>query len=87
VTELLKQPQYQPLQVWELAVALFAANNGFLDDIEVNKVLDFEKGLRDVLKSKHADLIGRIEDKKELTKDDEPLLTAAVADFKKSGAY
>jgi F-type H+/Na+-transporting ATPase subunit alpha len=87
VTELLKQPQYEPLQVWELAVALFAANNGFLDDIEVNKVLDFEKGLRDVLKSKHADLIGRIEDKKELTKDDEPLLNAAVADFKKSGAY
>jgi F-type H+/Na+-transporting ATPase subunit alpha len=87
VTELLKQPQYQPLQVWELAVALFAANNGFLDDIEVNKVLDFEKGLRDVLKSKHADLVGRIEDKKELTKDDEPLLSAAVADFKKSGAY
>jgi F-type H+-transporting ATPase subunit alpha len=50
-------------------------------------VLDFEKGLRDVLKSKHADLIGRIEDKKELTKDDEPLLNAAIADFKKSGAY
>jgi F-type H+-transporting ATPase subunit alpha len=87
VTELLKQPQYQPLQVWELAVALYAANNGFLDDIEVNKVLDFEKGLRDVLKSKQADLIGRIEDKKELTKDDEPLLKAAIADFKKSGAY
>ena len=87
VTELLKQPQYQPLQVWELAVALYAANNGYLDDIEVNKVLDFEKGLRDVLKSKSADLIGRIEDKKELTKEDEPLLAAAIADFKKSGAY
>ncbi|CAM2138837.1 ATP synthase F1 complex subunit alpha [Pararobbsia alpina] len=87
VTELLKQPQYQPLQVWELSVALYAANNGYLDDLEVNKVLDFEKGLRDVLKSKHADLIGRIEDKKELTKEDEPLLAAAIADFKKSGAY
>ncbi|RKP58485.1 F0F1 ATP synthase subunit alpha [Pararobbsia silviterrae] len=87
VTELLKQPQYQPLQVWELAVSLFAANNGYLDDLEVNKVLDFEKGLRDVLKSKHADLIGRIEDKKELTKEDEPLLAAAIGDFKKSGAY
>jgi F-type H+-transporting ATPase subunit alpha len=35
VTELLKQPQYQPLQVWELAIALFAANNGYLDDLEV----------------------------------------------------
>ncbi|MBU6487425.1 MAG: F0F1 ATP synthase subunit alpha, partial [Burkholderiales bacterium] len=38
VTELLKQPQYQPLQVWELAVSLFAANNGYLDDLEVKVV-------------------------------------------------
>ncbi len=87
VTELLKQPQYQPLQVWELAVALFAANNGYLDDLEVAQVLPFEKGLRDNLKSKHADLIKRIEDTKELSKDDEGLLHAALKDFKKSGAY
>src|SRR5580698_4009155 len=87
VTELLKQPQYQPLQVWELAVALFAANNGYLDDLEVAQVLPFEKGLRDYLKSKHADLIKRIEDTKELSKDDEALLHTALKDFKKSGAY
>lgn len=43
VTELLKQPQYQPLQVWELSVALFAANNGYLDDLEVAQVLPFER--------------------------------------------
>jgi F-type H+/Na+-transporting ATPase subunit alpha len=87
VTELLKQPQYQPLQVWELAVALFAANNGYLDDLEVAQVLPFEKGLREQLKSKHADLIKRIEDTKELSKDDEGLLHTALKDFKKSGAY
>ncbi|WP_321904534.1 F0F1 ATP synthase subunit alpha, partial [Burkholderia cenocepacia] len=44
VTELLKQPQYQPLQVWELAVSLYAANNGYLDDLDVKQVLSFEKG-------------------------------------------
>ena len=87
VTELLKQPQYQPLQVWELAVALFAANNGYLDDLEVAQVLPFEKGLRDHLKSKHADLIKRVEDTKELSKDDDGLLHTAIKDFKKSGAY
>src|SRR5271154_1382335 len=86
VTELLKQPQYQPLQVWELAIALFAANNGYLDDLDVAQVLPFEKGLRDYLKSKHADLIKRIEDTKELSKDDDGLLHTAVKDFKKSGA-
>src|SRR4051812_6861295 len=87
VTELLKQPQYQPLQVWELAISLFAANNGYLDDLEVPQVLSFEKGLREYLKSRHADLVKRIEDTKELSKDDEGLLHTAVKDFKKSGAY
>ena len=62
VTELLKQPQYQPLQVWELAVSLYAANNGYLDDLDVKQVLSFEKGLRENLKTSHADLIKRIED-------------------------
>src|SRR6201987_1826719 len=83
VTELLKQPQYQPLQVWELAVALYAANNGFLDNVEVKDILPFEKGLREYLKSKHADLVKRIEDTKELSKDDEALLHTALKDFKK----
>ncbi|WP_250498847.1 F0F1 ATP synthase subunit alpha [Caballeronia sp. GAWG1-5s-s] len=87
VTELLKQPQYQPLQVWELSVALFAANNGYLDDLEVARVLPFEKGLREYLKTSHADLIKRIEDNKDLSKDDEGALHAALKDFKKSGAY
>ena len=87
VVELLKQPQYQPLQVWELGVSLFAANNGYLDDVDVPKVLAFEKGLKDYLKSKYAELVGRIEDKKELSKDDEAKLHEAVKDFKKNGAF
>ncbi|WP_179403357.1 F0F1 ATP synthase subunit alpha [Burkholderia guangdongensis] len=87
VTELLKQPQYQPLQVWELAVSLYAANNGYLDDLEVKDVLSFEKGLRENLKASHADLVKRIEDTKDLSKDDEAALRAAIESFKKSGAY
>ncbi|CAB3718326.1 F0F1 ATP synthase subunit alpha [Trinickia soli] len=87
VTELLKQPQYQPLQVWELAMSLFAANNGYLDDLEVKDVLPFEKGAREFLKTSHADLVKRIEDTKDLSKDDEAALHAALKDFKKSGAY
>ncbi|VVE29835.1 F0F1 ATP synthase subunit alpha [Pandoraea soli] len=87
VTELLKQPQYQPLQVWELAVSLFAANNGYLDDLEIAQVLPFEKGLREVLKTSHGALIGRIEETKDLSKDDEAALHAAIKDFKQTGAY
>ena len=87
VVELLKQSQYQPLQVWELAVSLYAVNNGYLDDVEVEKVLSFEKGLKDELKNKHADLVGRIEDTKELSKEDEAALKDIVAGFKTGGSY
>ncbi len=84
VTELLKQPQYNPLQVWELAVALFAANHGYLDEVEVNVVASFEKSLREHLKISHADLVQRIEQKKELSASDETALHAVLEDFKRS---
>jgi F-type H+-transporting ATPase subunit alpha len=87
VTELMKQPQYQPLQVWEQAVTLFAVNNGHFDDIEVKRALAAEKGLRDFLKNQHAALVDRIESTKDLSKDDEAALTAAIVEFKKTGAY
>ena len=64
MVELLKQPQYQPLQVWELAVTLYSVNNGYLYDVEVGQVLAFEKAFKDHLKTKHAELIQRVEDKK-----------------------
>jgi F-type H+-transporting ATPase subunit alpha len=47
VTELMKQPQYQPLQVWEMALTLFGINGGYFDDIEVPKALAAEKALRE----------------------------------------
>jgi F-type H+-transporting ATPase subunit alpha len=87
VTELMKQPQYHPLQVWEQAVTLFAVNNGYFDDIEVSKALAAEKGLREFLKSKHAALVDRLESTKDLSKEDEEKLHAAVKEFKKTGAY
>jgi F-type H+-transporting ATPase subunit alpha len=87
VTELLKQAQYNPQQVWQLAASLFAANNGFLDNVEVKDILPFEKGMMDHLKSKYADLIGRIEDTKELSKDDEAALKGAIEDFKRSASF
>ena len=87
VVELLKQPQYLPVQVWELAVALFAANNGYLDDVEVSKVLSFEKGMKDFLRTKYAALIKAIESSKDLSKDNEAALHEAIKDFKKAGAF
>ena len=87
VTELMKQPQYEPLQVWEMALTLFAVNNGYFDDVDVKKALAAERGMRAHIKSKYADLVDRIEDTKDLTKEDEEKLHVAVKDFKTNGTY
>jgi F-type H+-transporting ATPase subunit alpha len=87
VTELMKQPQYQPLQVWEQAVILFAVNNGYFDDIDVKKALGAEKALRDFLKARHAAFVDKLESTKDLPKDQEDVLHAAIVEFKKSAAY
>jgi F-type H+-transporting ATPase subunit alpha len=84
VTELLKQAQYAPLSVSLMAVSLFAVNKGFLDDIEVRDVLGFEHDLHKFLQTSNGELLKRIEDTKQLSKEDEVVLTAAIENFKKS---
>jgi F-type H+-transporting ATPase subunit alpha len=87
VTELMKQAQYHPQQVWEMALTLFAVNNGFFNDIDVKKALAAERSMRDYVKTKYADLIKRIEDKSDLSADDEKALKSAIEDWKKNGTY
>ncbi len=87
VTELMKQPQYQPLQVWQMALTLFASNEGYFDDIEVPKALAAEKALQDFAKSKYAALVEEIERDKKYSKEVQEKLHELLKDFKKSGAY
>jgi F-type H+-transporting ATPase subunit alpha len=87
VTELMKQPQYSPLQVWEMALTLFAVNNGYFDDIDVKRALAAERSMRDYLKSKYAALVERMEKNKDLAKEDEAALNEAIKDWKKNGSY
>jgi F-type H+-transporting ATPase subunit alpha len=86
VTELMKQPQYQPLQVWEMALTLFAVNNGYFDDIEIKKALTAERSMRDFVKTKYADLVSRMEANKDLTAEDEQAVHGAIKDWKQTGA-
>jgi F-type H+-transporting ATPase subunit alpha len=87
VTELMKQPQYEPLQVWEMALTLFAVNNSYFDDIDVKKALAAERAMRAFLKDKYAALVKNIEDTKDLSKEDEATMHEAIKDFKKNGTY
>jgi F-type H+-transporting ATPase subunit alpha len=85
VTELMKQLQYAPLSVGEMAISLFASD-GYMDDVDVSRILAFESSLHQFMKTKHADLVNKIETTKDLDKDAEGQLKAAIAEFKKSWA-
>jgi len=87
VTELMKQAQYAPLSVSEMAISLLAANKGFLDDVPVNKILSFESALHAFIKSKYKAISDKIESTLNLAGDDEKALIAAIEDFKANGAY
>ena len=87
VTEVMKQLQYQPLAVWEMALTLFAVNNGYFDDIDVKKALAAERSMRDYVKTGFADLVNRIAEKNDLSADDEKLLKSAIEEWKKKGSY
>src|SRR4030081_3327407 len=87
VPDLMKQSQSQPLQVWEMALTLFAVNNGYFDDIDVKKALAAEKSMRDYIKTKYAALVKTMEDKKDLSAEHEKALKAAIEDWKKNGSF
>jgi len=87
VTELMKQTQYTPLSVSEMAVSLLTANQGYLDDVPVAKVLSFESALNSFLKSKYKNLMDKIEETKDLAGDDQKALESAIQDFKATNAY
>ncbi len=87
VTELMKQAQYLPLSVSEMAISLPAANKGYLDDVPVTKVLAFESALHAFIKAKYQGLVERIESTLDLSKEDDKELTSAIEDFKANSAY
>jgi F-type H+-transporting ATPase subunit alpha len=83
MVELLKQPQYQPLDVTEQVIVLYAGVNGYLDSIPVTKVRAFEKDLLKFIHEKHADFYQEFNRKAELTKELESGLKVKLDEFKK----
>ena len=57
LTELLKQNQYSPMTIAEQVVSIFTGVNGYLDDLELNQISDFEKDLFELIKSSHSEII------------------------------
>jgi F-type H+-transporting ATPase subunit alpha len=87
IMELMKQKQYTPMSVAQMAVSLFAVNQGFLDDIEARKVQAFDQALQAFMKSKHQALIDEINAKPDYSDDIERRLRSAVESFKSTGTW
>lgn len=82
--EILKQGQYMPMKVENQVAILHALINGFLDDVEVDKIAQWEEGFHKYMKSSQKDLLGAIAQKGELTEDLTKKLEKAIEDFKET---
>ena len=87
VTEVMKQNQYATMDVAQMALSLFAVDEGLLDDIEVKKVRDFESALQSYMKSEHAQLMDTINDTGDYTDEIQQQLKSALDDFVKNHSW
>lgn len=84
MVEILKQPPYSPLAVERQIVLIFAGTRGYLDDVAVDKIGEFENGLYPFIEAKHGEILEQIREKKALDKDLEDKLAAALKSYKAS---
>ena len=87
VTELMKQKQYQPLTIADMGLSLFAANEGFLDDVAVNKVVDFESAMHAYMRSNQAELLKQINESGDYNDEIASKMKAALEKFKSSATW
>jgi F-type H+-transporting ATPase subunit alpha len=87
VTELMKQKQYAPMSVAQMALSIFAVNNGFMDKVPLNKIVDFEAALQAFARSNNAALLDGINATPKFTKENEAALKKCIEDFIATGSY
>jgi F-type H+-transporting ATPase subunit alpha len=87
VTELMKQAQYSPLSVAGMAISLFAANEGYLDEVPLDKIIAFEKSLHEFSSEKHPDLVSEINTNCDYNDEVAAKLKTLMEDFKEKGVY
>ena len=87
ITEILKQLQYQPLTVEKQVAIMYAVTNGYLDDVPIEKLKEFEEAFHRYMDGAHADLLKSIVDKKELDGEAIEALISAITEFKRTVPY
>ncbi len=87
MTEVLKQPQYSPLPVEEQVAILWAGSAGFIDDVPVDRVAEFERNFLDTLRTAHGELLETIRTEKALSDDLIAKLSKVAKDFKSTNNF
>ncbi|MEZ5496277.1 MAG: F0F1 ATP synthase subunit alpha [Gammaproteobacteria bacterium] len=87
VTELMKQAQYSPMSVAEMAVTLYAVDKGYMDDIELNKIGDFESALLDHMNGSQEEFMNKLSASGDYNDEVEGTIKAGIEGFKKTGTW
>ncbi|MCB1774379.1 MAG: F0F1 ATP synthase subunit alpha, partial [Gammaproteobacteria bacterium] len=87
VTELMKQAQYSPLSICEMAMSLFAANEGYLDDVPVDKIVAFEAGMHSYMAANQAELVAKVDAEGNWNDELESAFHEAMKAFKATGTW
>jgi F-type H+-transporting ATPase subunit alpha len=87
VTELMKQAQYSPLSVPDMAISLYAVDKGFMDEVDIGQLLSYEAGLREHLNSKHGELVAKINETGAWDDEVEAEFKQCCEDFAKTGSW
>jgi F-type H+-transporting ATPase subunit alpha len=87
VTEVMKQKQYAPMSVAEMALSIYAVNNGYMDKVELKKVVAFEAALQAFAHTNHQSTLDEINKRPELSKENEAAFRKVIEDFLSTGTY
>ena len=87
VEELMKQPQFSPMAVSEMGVVLYAASEGFLEDVPVDRVLDFEQDLLAYMNSEHSEWMSNITETGDYSDEIVDYMKMAIEAFKSTHPY
>jgi F-type H+-transporting ATPase subunit alpha len=87
VTEVMKQKQYTPMSVAEMALSIYAVNNGYMDKVELKKVVAFEAALQGFAHTNYQSMLDDINEQPKLTKENEAAMKKCIEDFVATGTY
>jgi F-type H+/Na+-transporting ATPase subunit alpha len=87
VTEVMKQKQYAPMSVAEMALSIYAVNSGYMDKVELNKVVAFEAALQVFAHTSYRSMLDTINSTPKLSKENEAAMKKCIEDFVATGTY